>query len=223
MRMRNPKNMDEILNSCNYFLTEDLFNNNNDICLEIGMGKGNFLLGMCLNHPNINYIGVEKYSSVICSAIKKINEYELDNLKILNIDIMDIPQYLYGKIKTIYLNFSDPWPKKRNTKRRLTSENFLKLYDNLFKDEKHIILKTDNDDFYEFSKESLFSYGYKIINETYDLHNSDITDSPKTEYEEKFSSQGVKIKYIEVIKKIPYDLRYLFFILRKLYLFINCR
>lgn len=201
MRMRNPKNMDEILNSCNYFLTEDLFNNDNDICLEIGMGKGNFLLEMCLNHPNINYIGVEKYSSVICSAIKKINEYELDNLKILNIDIMDIPQYLYGKIKTIYLNFSDPWPKKRNTKRRLTSENFLKLYDNLFKDEKHIILKTDNDDFYEFSKESLLSYGYKIINETYDLHNSDITDSPKTEYEEKFSSQGVKIKYIEVIKK----------------------
>ena len=201
MRMRNPKNMDEILNSCNYFLTEDLFNNNNDICLEIGMGKGNFLLGMCLNHPDINYIGVEKYSSVICSAIKKINEYELDNLKILNIDIMDIPQYLYGKIKTIYLNFSDPWPKKRNTKRRLTSENFLKLYDNLFKDEKHIILKTDNDDFYEFTKESLLSYGYKIINETYDLHNSDITDSPKTEYEEKFSSQGVKIKYIEVIKK----------------------
>ncbi|MDD6277394.1 MAG: tRNA (guanosine(46)-N7)-methyltransferase TrmB [Mycoplasma sp.] len=201
MRMRNPKNMDEILNSCNYFLTEDLFNNDNDICLEIGMGKGNFLLGMCLNHPDINYIGVEKYSSVICSAIKKINEYELDNLKILNMDIMDIPQYLYGKIKTIYLNFSDPWPKKRNTKRRLTSENFLKLYDNLFKDEKHIILKTDNDDFYEFSKESLLSYGYKIINETYDLHNSDITDSPKTEYEEKFSSQGVKIKYIEVIKK----------------------
>lgn len=201
MRMRNPKNMDEILNSCNYFLTEDLFNNDNDICLEIGMGKGNFLLGMCLNHPDINYIGVEKYSSVICSAIKKINEYELDNLKILNIDIVDIPQYLYGKIKTIYLNFSDPWPKKRNTKRRLTSENFLKLYDNLFKDEKHIILKTDNDDFYEFSKESLLSYGYKIINETYDLHNSDITDSPKTEYEEKFSSQGVKIKYIEVIKK----------------------
>lgn len=201
MRMRNPKNMDEILNSCNYFLTEDLFNNNNDLCLEIGMGKGNFLLGMCLNHPNINYIGVEKYSSVICSAIKKINEYELDNLKILNMDVMDIPQYLYGKIKTIYLNFSDPWPKKRNTKRRLTSENFLKLYDNLFKNEKHIILKTDNDDFYEFSKESLLSYGYKIINETYDLHNSDITDSPKTEYEEKFSSQGVKIKYIEVIKK----------------------
>lgn len=201
MRMRNPKNMDEILNSCNYFLTEDLFNDDNDICLEIGMGKGNFLLGMCLNHPNINYIGVEKYSSVICSAIKKINEYELDNLKIFNIDVMDIPEYLYGKIKTIYLNFSDPWPKKRNTKRRLTSENFLKLYDNLFKGEKHIILKTDNDDFYEFSKESLLSYGYKIINETYDLHNSVITDSPKTEYEEKFSSQGVKIKYIEVIKK----------------------
>ncbi len=201
MRMRNPKNMDEILESCNYFLNEKLFNNENDICLEIGMGKGNFLLEMSLNHPNINYIGVEKYSSVICSAIKKINNYELDNLKILNIDILDIPEYLYGKIKTIYLNFSDPWPKKRNIKRRLTSENFLKLYDNLFKEEKHIILKTDNIDFYEFSKESFLLYGYEIVNETYDLHNSDVTGSPKTEYEEKFSLQGVKIKYIEVIKK----------------------
>ena len=201
MRMRNPKNMDEILESCNYFLNEKLFNNENDICLEIGMGKGNFLLEMSLNHPNINYIGVEKYSSVICSAIKKINNYELDNLKILNIDILDIPEYLYGKIKTIYLNFSDPCPKKRNIKRRLTSENFLKLYDNLFKEEKHIILKTDNIDFYEFSKESFLLYGYEIVNETYDLHNSDVTGSPKTEYEEKFSLQGVKIKYIEVIKK----------------------
>ena len=200
MRMRNPKNMDEILSSCNYFLTEDLFNNDNDICLEIGMGKGNFLLGMCLNHPDVNYIGVEKYSSVICSAIKKINEYELDNLKILNIDIMDIPQYLYGKIKTIYLNFSDPWPKKRNTKRRLTSENFLKLYDNLFKDKKHIILKTDNKGFFAYSLEYLSSYWYTFNKVSLDLHH-DERNIPNimTNYEKQYFKEGRPIYYVDAV------------------------
>lgn len=200
MRMRNPKNMDEILNSCNYFLTEDLFNNNNDICLEIGMGKGNFLLGICLNHPNINYIGVEKYSSVICSAIKKINEYELDNLKILNIDIMDIPQYLYGKIKTIYLNFSDPWPKARHARRRLTSYEFLKRYDNLFKERCHIIQKTDNRKLFEYSIKSLTDYGYKIDDISLNLYDDDISLNIQTEYEEKMLGKDMIIYRIEVTK-----------------------
>ena len=196
MRMRNPKNMDEILSSCNYFLTEDLFNNDNDICLEIGMGKGNFLLGMCLNHPDINYIGVEKYSSVICSAIKKINEYELDNLKILNIDIMDIPQYLYGKIKTIYLNFSDPWPKKRHAKRRLTSPNLLKKYDGIFKDKPHIILKTDNRGLFEYSLVSLSNYGYIFKEVSLDYNDE---NNVETEYEKKFRSKGMPIYHFEAI------------------------
>lgn len=196
--MRNPKNMDEILSSCNYFLTEDLFNNDNDICLEIGMGKGNFLLGMCLNHPDINYIGVEKYSSVICSAIKKINEYELDNLKILNMDIMDIPQYLYGKIKTIYLNFSDPWPKKRNTKRRLTSENFLKLYDNLFKNEKHIILKTDNKILFASALESLSEYWYTFTKVSLDLHHDERNiENIMTDFEKQYYKENRPIFYVD--------------------------
>lgn len=201
MRMRNPKNMEEILKSCNFFLTEDLFTNDNPICLEIGMGKGNFILQMALNNPKYNFIGVEKYSSVICSAIKKINDYKLSNLKILNIDIMDVPEYLNGKIDTIYLNFSDPWPKKRNTKRRLTHENFLILYDKLFAGKNKIILKTDNDDFFDYSVNSFKEYGYEIKKIIYDLHKESI-DSPYTEYEEKFSNQGIKIKYVEVEKNI---------------------
>lgn len=200
MRMRNPKNMDEILNSCNYFLTEDLFNNNNDICLEIGMGKGNFLLGMCLNHPDINYIGVEKYSSVICSAIKKINEYELDNLKILNIDIMDIPQYLYGKIKTIYLNFSDPWPKVRHSLRRLSSKVFLEKYDNIFRDNMEICMRTDNRDLFVYSLLSFSEYGYTLKRLSLDLHSEEIEDLITTEYEDKFSDKGMPIYAVVVYK-----------------------
>lgn len=200
MRMRNPKNMDEILNSCNYFLTEDLFNNDNDICLEIGMGKGNFLLGMCLNHPDINYIGVEKYSSVICSAIKKINEYELDNLKILNIDIMDIPQYLYGKIKTIYLNFSDPWPKKRHHLRRLSSKVFLEKYSNIFRDDFDIWMRTDNEDLFCYSLMSFSEARYVFKNLTLDLHREADDNLITTEYEDRFSSKGMPIYSVEAIK-----------------------
>lgn len=206
MRMRNPKNMDSTLKSCDYFLNEDLFDNKNLINLEIGIGKGNFILNMALNNPSNNYIGIEKYSSVISHAIKKINSYkengyELNNLKILVMDVKDIPSYLYNKIDTIYLNFSDPWPKKRYAKRRLTHENFLKIYDNLFNGNNKIILKTDNEDFFNFSKESLLNYGYKVIKESEDLHSDNILNSPMTEYEEKFSNKGIKIKYLEVFKE----------------------
>lgn len=202
MRMRKPKDMDEIIRDCPYFYNENYFNNDNKICLEIGMGKGDFIIKIAQDNPNTNYIGIEKYSSVICHAIKKLSllENKITNLALLNIDVQNISDYLYNKVDTIYLNFSDPWPKKRNTKRRLTSLEFLKLYDNLFKGDAHIILKTDNDSFFEFSKESLLSYGYKIVKESYDLHKENIY-SPETEYEHKFSSLGVKIKYLEVFKE----------------------
>lgn len=200
MRMRNPKNKDEIIESCTFFLDENLFNNNNKICLEIGMGKGDFILNMALKYPNINFIGVEKYTSVACCAIKKILPYELPNLKIIIVDARELPEFLYNKIDTLYLNFSDPWPKARHEKRRLTHEDFLKEYDKLFNGKKHIVLKTDNDDFYFFSRESILNYGYKIIEESLDLHNTDI-DNVETEYEKKFSNKGVTIKYLNVEKK----------------------
>ena len=199
MRMRNPKDKDELLNGCDYYY-EDNFNNDNKICLEIGMGKGQFILNMALENPETNYIGVEKFSSVASVAIKKINQYKPNNLKILVGDIANLVDTLEGKIDTIYLNFSDPWPKDRHAKRRLTSINYLQVYDKLFKGDKHIIRKTDNDDLFQFSLEQYKEYGYEIKRISYNLHNEDIKNVC-TEYEERFSNMGVKIKYVEVIKK----------------------
>ena len=201
MRMRNPKGKDELLEKCDYYY-DGSFNNDNKICLEIGMGKGNFILNMALKNPNINFIGVEKYSSVASVAIKKINEGKPENLKILVGDISKYEELLKGKIDTIYLNFSDPWPKDRHAKRRLTSLNYLKLYDTLFKKDAKIIQKTDNDNLFEFSLDSYKEYGYSIDNISYDLHSENI-DNVMTEYEEKFSKIGIKIKYVQVSKKIP--------------------
>ncbi len=196
--MRNPKDKDEVLNNCDYYF-EGSFDNDNPVCLEIGMGKGQFILNMALNNPDINYIGVEKYSSVASVAIKKINEYKPSNLKILIGDIASIEELLDKKIDTIYLNFSDPWPKDRHAKRRLTSINYLKVYDNLFKGKPHIIQKTDNDLLFQFSLDEYNKYGYHVNKISYDLHNEDIPNI-MTEYEEKFSNMGIKIKYVDVSK-----------------------
>ena len=196
--MRNPKDKDEVLNNCDYYF-EGSFDNDNPVCLEIGMGKGQFILNMALNNPNVNYIGVEKYSSVASVAIKKINEYKPSNLKVLIGDIASIEDLLDKKIDTIYLNFSDPWPKDRHAKRRLTSINYLQIYDQLFKGKPHIIQKTDNDLLFQFSLEEYKKYGYHINNISYDLHSENIPNI-MTEYEEKFSNMGIKIKYVDVSK-----------------------
>lgn len=197
MRMRNPKDKDEVINNCDFFY--DGFTNNNPICLEIGMGKGKFILEMALKYPNVNFVGVEKYSSVASVAIKRIRELKPTNLKVLIMDAINLSDVLAGKIDTIYLNFSDPWPKERHAKRRLTSLNYLQSYDKLFKGQKHIIMKTDNDDLFQFSLESFKEYGYKIKRISYDLH-SEALDNVETEYEEKFSKKGIKIKYVDVVK-----------------------
>lgn len=197
--MRNPKDKDEVLNGCDYYY-EGSFDNNNPVCLEIGMGKGQFILNMALNNPNVNYIGVEKYSSVASVAIKKINEYKPSNLKVLIGDIASIEDLLDKKIDTIYLNFSDPWPKDRHAKRRLTSPRFLARYDKIFKKDKNIIMKTDNKPLFDYSVESLKEYGYTINYLTNDLHNSK-ENIITTEYEDKFTSQGLKINYLEASKK----------------------
>ena len=197
MRMRNPKDKDEVINSCDFFY--DGFNNDLPIHLEIGMGKGKFILEMALKYPNINFIGVEKYSSVASVAIKKIREYKPSNLRILIMDAKNLSEVLEGKVDTIYLNFSDPWPKERHEKRRLTSRNLLENYDKLFKGRPHIIMKTDNDKLFEYSLNSFKEYGYKINRISYDLHRENI-DNVETEYEEKFSKDNIKIKYVDVSK-----------------------
>lgn len=200
MRMRNPKDKDLLIETCDYFYSEEnSFTNNNPIHLEIGMGKGKFILEMALNNPDINFIGVEKFSSVASVAIKRINEYKPSNLKILIGDIANLTELLNKKIDVIYLNFSDPWPKDRHAKRRLTSINYLKYYDDLFKGSPHIIQKTDNDKLFEYSLEQYKEYGYKVNRISYDLHSEDIPNV-ETEYEERFSSMGVKIKYVDISK-----------------------
>ena len=195
--MRHPKDKDEVINSCDFFY--DGFNNDNPIHLEIGMGKGKFILEMALKYPDINFIGVEKYSSVASVAIKRIREIKPDNLRIMIMDAKNLSEVLEGKVDTIYLNFSDPWPKDRHAKRRLTARNFLESYDKLFRGNPHIVMKTDNDNLFQYSLESFKEYGYKINKISYDLH-SETLDNVETEYEEKFSKNGIKIKYVDVSK-----------------------
>ncbi|MEG1288524.1 MAG: tRNA (guanosine(46)-N7)-methyltransferase TrmB [Bacilli bacterium] len=201
MRLRNLKNREEIIANCNYFYSEENnFSNNNPINIEIGMGKGKFILEMALKHPNINFIGVEKFSNVAAVAIKKIGENAPTNLRIIVSDALFLNELLEHKVSVIYLNFSDPWPKARHYKRRLTSSDYLSVYSKLFKDKNIIIQKTDNDDLFSFSKESLTNFGYKITEISYDLHEENI-DNVLTEYEEKFSKSGIKIKYLKAEKE----------------------
>ncbi len=200
MRMRNPKDKDEVLENCDFYYDENnCFNNDKPLYLEIGMGKGQFVTGMAKEYPDINFIGMEKYSSVASIAIKKMQEENLSNLKVMVMDVVNSVDLLEGKVDKIFLNFSDPWPKDRHAKRRLTHENQLKVYDKLFKGKKIIEMKTDNDALFEYSLESLECFGYEIIECSHDLHSTDKFNI-MTEYEEKFSSKGVKIKYLLAYK-----------------------
>ena len=206
MRIRNLKNADELISNSSYIIKDnykgkwqDLFNNINPIHLEIGMGKGDFIIDMAMKNPNINFIGLEKYSSVIARAVKKLDGVNLPNLKLLNIDALNLEEYFDREISLIYLNFSDPWPKKRCAKRRLTSNVFLNIYDKIFRDKCEILMKTDNTLLFESSIVSLSEYGYKIVDISLDLWNTDKIYS-ETEYEHKFRSKGVKINYLQAIK-----------------------
>ena len=200
MRMRNPKYKDEVINNCTFLIKDEInFDQEQPLHIEIGMGKGNFILNMAINNPQINFIGIEKYSSVASVAIKKMMEYNLPNLKVIISDIMDLEELLKNRVSVIYLNFSDPWPKARHEKRRLTSPNFLKLYDSFFEGKNVIVQKTDNDDLFDYSVESIRNYGYNIEEISYDLHSTTIANI-MTEYEEKFSNKGVKIKYLKASK-----------------------
>ena len=177
-----------------------LFGNDNPIHLEIGMGKGQFLIKMAKAYPNINFIGVEKYDTIVAKALLKLEEEKLTNIKIIRIDALELSNVFEHEIDTIYLNFSDPWPKNRHAKRRLTSHVFLPIYDEIFKNDKVIIQKTDNILLFASSIVSLSTYGYTIEDCNLDLANSEMFNCT-TEYEDKFSSMGVKINYLKAIKK----------------------
>ena len=163
------------------------------------MGKGNFIIDMAKKNPDINFIGLELYTNVLARAAKKLENEEIPNLKLINANALNLNEMFDHEISTIYLNFSDPWPKKRNAKRRLTSETFLNIYDEIFKDKKIIMQKTDNVGLFESSIISLTEHNYHITDISLDLWNTDKIYS-KTEYEEKFTNQGIKILYLKAEK-----------------------
>lgn len=204
MRIRNVKNAKQILEETPYCYTvlpekgHRFFSNDHPIHLEIGMGKGTFLYEMAKAFPEINFIGIERYDSILVRAIEKIGE-GLPNLKIIRMDALEVASIFDHSIDVIYLNFSDPWPKARHAKRRLTSEVFLQEYDKVFKGRATIQMKTDNDGLFESSICSLSTYGYHFEEVLLDLSRTDHFNIP-TEYESKFRSMGMPIHYLKAIK-----------------------
>ena len=208
MRLRNVKNKEKIMDESNYLIRDpfpycgkwkEVFSNNNPIYIEIGMGKGQFIIKNAIMHPENNYIGIEKYDSVIVKALQKIPS-DITNLRMIRGDANRIDEMFHKEINHIYLNFSDPWPKVRHHNRRLSSKIFLDKYENIFKSDKVIEMRTDNQDLFEYSLVS-FSESNYILNEVnLDLHKEEIPEAT-TEYEDKFSNKGCPIYYVQCSKK----------------------
>lgn len=201
MRLRNVKNKEEILNNSTYLVKNPtdnkgkwskVFGNSNPIYIEIGMGKGQFIIENAIKYPNINFIGIEKFDSVLAKSLPKIPE-GINNLLIIRLDALNIDTIFDKEIDRIYLNFSDPWPKARHHLRRLTSNVFLSKYDLIFKKECSIYQRTDNRDLYIYSLMSYSQFGYKLYDISFDLHNSSEEELITTEYEDKFSDKGMPI------------------------------
>ncbi len=171
---------------------KEVFQNDNPIHIEIGMGKGNFITTLALQNPNINYIGIEKYSSVLLRAIEKRQELPCTNLFFLRFDAEAIATlFEKDEVERIYLNFSDPWPKDRHAKRRLTSREFLTRYNEFLCKDGYVAFKTDNRPLFDFSLEEVVTAGWKLKDVTYDLHHSEYAKgNVMTEYEQRFSSMG---------------------------------
>jgi len=204
MRPRRIKNQDSIINESKYILDPNniqgkIFDNNNPIHLEIGVGKGDFIIGMAKKYPNINFIGVEVQDSVIVRAVKKLNKEDLPNVRLLNMDANKLNEIIDHEIDVLYLNFSDPWPKKRHHKRRLTSDSFLKEYERILKDDGKIIFKTDNEELFNFSIETFENNGFKIISKTNNYLGDDDFDAC-TEYEARFREKNMPIHRMVVTK-----------------------
>lgn len=172
----------------------ELFGNNHPIHIEAGTGKGKFITEMGQANREINYIGIEKYNSVIITAMQRIKEADVPNVKLLNKDVTNLASYFSeGEIDRVYINFTDPWPKNRHEKRRLTYESFLSLYENILTDKGEVHLKTDNQGLFEYSLHSFSKYGLLLKNISLDLHKSDFEGNIMTEYEQKFSEKGLRI------------------------------
>ena len=205
MRLRNVRNKEEILDNAQSLIRDpfsfkgkwkDYFQNNHPIYVEIGMGKGKFIYDNAKAYPNINFIGIEKYDSVIVKAIQRVDKV-LPNLVFVRMDALEIDKVFDKEISKIYLNFSDPWPKKRHHLRRLSSSVFLDKYNQIMIDNSSIEMRTDNRDLFQYSLVS-FSRGGYVLEEVYLDYHQDNMPLITTEYEDKFSAKGMPIYYVKV-------------------------
>ena len=209
MRLRNIAGSRDVIAESEWVIQEPcsqkgkwtkVFGNDHSIRIEIGMGKGKFLHELAKENPEINYIGIEKYSSVLVRALEKMEENPLENLHFIRMDAENIVNvFEKGEVDQIYLNFSDPWPKDRHAKRRLTSRQFLERYHNILKEEGRVIFKTDNRPLFDFSLEEVKEAGWTLEKSTFDLHHSEYVEGNiMTEYEEKFVAKGNPICMLQI-------------------------
>lgn len=210
MRLRNVRNKESIMAVSNIIVWnpkdkighwQEEFQNENPIHVEVGMGKGAFLKGMAEKYPDINFIGIEKYDSVVARAVEHIGY--IPNIRIIRMNALEIDEVFDHEVERLYLNFSDPWPKKRWAKRRLTSPIFLEKYDYIFRGQKEIVQKTDNPILFTYSLESLSQYGYKLYDISLDLHKDEelSKDNVETEFEHRFANLGNPIYTVTARKE----------------------
>lgn len=209
MRIKKKKHGAERLEACGDIVIKDLraegntaqqlFGNDNPIRIEIGCGKGDFIVGTAEKEPGVNFLAIEKVSDVLMLAAEKVKKSELSNIRVCCVDAKELVEiFPEGSIDRIYLNFSDPWPKSRHEKRRLTYRTFLEIYKKILKPDGAIYFKTDNRGLFDFSLEEFKEFGMTLDKLTYDLHNSEYLEgNVMTEYEKRFSSMGVPINRVE--------------------------
>lgn len=211
MRIKKKKHGAERLEACGNIVIKDLraegktsqalFGNDNPLRIEVGCGKGDFIVGTAAKEPNVNFLALERVSDVLMLAAEKVKKSELKNIRVCCVDAKELAEIFdEGSIDRIYLNFSDPWPKSRHEKRRLTYRSFLEIYKRILKPEGAVYFKTDNRGLFDFSLEEFREFGMELEKLTYDLHNSEYMDgNVMTEYEKRFSAMGVPINRVEAI------------------------
>ena len=211
MRYNVVKNAEHIVKESSYLIKNPsnykntwnkLFGNNNPICLELGMGRGSFIIKMALAHPNLNFIGLELDMNQIGYAAQSLISNQLTNLRFIHADARDLGEIFFKEINTIYLTFSEPWPKKQDERKRFTHESYFRLYDRVFKKDKHIILKTDNKILFSSALESLSQYWYSFNRVSMDLHNDERKiENIVTDFEKKYIKEHRQIYYLDAVYK----------------------
>lgn len=211
MRLRHIPGAEQMIEESPYVIQKpeerkgkwhEVFGNHNPIHIEVGMGKGKFIMELARTNPEVNFIGIERYSTVMLKALQKREQLQLSNIYFMCVDAKNMAEIFEpGEVARIYLNFSDPWPKDRHAKRRLTSPQFMEVYDKILSRDGRVEFKTDNGGLFDYSLESVPEAGWKILESTFDLHHSDMAEgNVMTEYETKFAAEGKPICKLTAVR-----------------------